>query len=205
MQATMVAVLAAMLGAAALLARRQERRWAVELKSTPHLTPRLAMRLPKGWTVEESEPGAVPLTVTAVQQAREGGGVVRFVEVVQFPTDVDDGATLLRAYLAGRPGVAGSEQPFSILGRPGALAPFVSYDLGLPEAHAPPVEATEWYAAAVLPTAGREDQGLGLVLRLGGAGAGGRSGRGMLRQVADGLAVRAGNPGGSGAGAGAGR
>src|SRR5687767_14219447 len=100
MQATMAGVLVATVGAAALLARVRERRWAVTLLATPHLTERLAMRMPRGWHVDQTLPGEEPLTVTATQGS-PGGEDLRMLKVVQLPVVAEvDAAGMLAEYLS---------------------------------------------------------------------------------------------------------
>lgn len=188
MQATMAGILIVLVGAAALLARVREQRWAVTLMPKPHLTPRLAIRVPQGWRVDESMTG--PLTVTASQTWRGQEGV-RVLEVVQISVVAGvDARGLLGEYLERRAGIAGAGKPFEVLGEPGVLAPFEAYvrDPMAPEI----VTGTrpEWYAAAVLPDKAGSGRGLGVILHLGGDAAGGPSGPRVLRQIADGLAVR---------------
>ena len=188
----MAGVLLATVGAAALLGRSRERRWAVELKSKPHLTPHLAMRLPEGWQVDQTDPDATPLIVTATQRDPDGDDV-RVVEVVQFSTAVPTTAPeLLATYLSVRPGVAGASRPVRFLGQPGVLVPFVWHYRQPGNPLSPTIEVPEWYAATVVPRAGQDGADLGVVVGLGqGAGAGGPAGARVVAQVASGLALRA--------------
>lgn len=184
----MIGVLLATMGAAALLARSRERRWAIALDPTPRAVGRVEVKLPRGWRVRETPPGAVPLRVVASQET--SGGSLRRLEVLQFPTDADNPAALLAAYLATQPGVGGAVTPFDVLGQPGVLAPFV-----FEERHPLAPQITlgaepQWLAAVVLPGMGSSGNDLGVVLRLAGPLAGGPSGKTVLRQVADGLALR---------------
>ena len=186
----MAGILTLTVGAAALVARVREQRWAVTLMPTPHLTPRLAMHLPRGWRVDESMAG--PLTVTASQSWRGEEGV-RVLEVVQIPVVAGvDARRLLGEYLDRRGGVAGEGKPVEVMGEPGVVVPFEAY---LRHPMAPEIVVgtrPEWYAAAVLPDKGGSGRGLGVILHLGGDAAGGPSGPRVLRQVADGLALRGG-------------
>lgn len=194
MQASMVGVLLATVGAAALLARVRERRWAVTLTTTPHLTDRLAMRLPRGWRVDQTLPDEAPLTVTATQGAAGEDGL-RVLEVVQFPVDADvEAEGVLAEYLATQPGIAGSPEPFGFLGRPGVVVPFVHQERHPLAPHITIGEWPEWYAATVLPSSAGGGQNLGVILHLGGRAAGGPSGPATLRQIADGLTPRAADP-----------
>ena len=185
----MAGVLVVTVAGAALVARSRERRWAVNLSGTPHLTERLAMRLPRGWRVDETMAGQEPVVVTATQQAA-GEGELRVLKVVQFTTVTDDPAALLAEYLANELGEPGAATPFSFLGRPGVRVPFLAQlrDPMVPQFVID--ERPEWYAATVLPAAGEGGRGLGVILHLGGDAAGGPSAPAVLRKVADGLAVR---------------
>src|SRR5688500_7141155 len=129
MQATMAGVLLASVGVAALLARVREQRWGVTLLPTPHLTPQLAMHLPRGWRVDESLPGEGPLTVTARQDWRGGEGV-RVLEVVQIPVVAGVDATRLmgeyretQAGVPGEGGGAGGGEGVRARGGAGGAAP----------------------------------------------------------------------------------
>ena len=188
MQATMIGLLLAALGAAALLGRSRERQWAVELNPTPHLADRLAMRLPRNWQIDQTPEGELPLVVTATQ-LRPGGEVARVVQVVQVPTDADTGDALLGAYLAKRQGLTTAVRPFQFLGRPGVVVEFTSIIADEPDELAAVVVRPECYAATVVR--GQSDSGkdIGVVVALL-QGPGGASGTRLVQQVAGGLVLR---------------
>lgn len=190
MQATMIGLLLAALGAAALLGRSRERQWAVELNPTPHLADRLAMRLPKDWQLEQTPEGGVPLVVTATQRGADGE-VARVVQVMQLPTDADTGDRMLGAYLSRRPGLTIAVHPFKFLGHSGVAVEFTSIVADGPDPGdmAAMVARPECYAATVLPGQDPSGRNLGVVVALL-QGPGGASGTRLVQQVAGGLTLR---------------
>jgi hypothetical protein len=165
---------------------------AVELNAKPHLTEHLAIRLPKGWNVDQ-EGDDLPVSVSAVARTREGPiedasvKELRLVGVYQTVAASRTAAVLLGSYLSDQQGELGTARPFSILGSDGVVARFEAYHADeAGRIHRIP----SWYAAAVVPGAGPGGADLGVVLTAQGLGTDGPAGRRLLRQVADGLSVR---------------
>ena len=91
MQATLAGVMLCTLGLAALLGRSRERAMAVEWAAKPHLTEYLAIKLPKGWAVDERGDG-LPLLVSATAPLKAGANEITEIKeargVVVYQTEV---------------------------------------------------------------------------------------------------------------------
>ncbi len=189
MQVVMAAVLLATIGLAALLARSRQQ--ATAFAGKPHLTDTLAIRLPKKWRVfqDPEEPGQLPTKVVATEMAMASNP--RTIVVYQTAVSSESSEEVLREYLSREPGDLGGAEPFDVLDHPGVIARFDSI-VAIPE---DPLGRAElipgWYAAAVVPNAGPGNSNLGVVVGVYGETAAGPPGRGLVRQVADGLSVRA--------------
>jgi hypothetical protein len=187
MQLMLFVVLLCTLGLAALIGRSREWAIAVELTAKPHLTPHLAMRLPKGWLVEQ-DADELPITVTA-QSANDQSNKSRRVVVYQTLSSAGGAEGLLRRYLNERRGEAGSFRSFDILGHAGVLARF---EMKVPEPNDPfdRIRVPSWYAAGVLPGAGPQGADLGVVIGVEGYTTAGPAGSRLIRQIAGALSVR---------------
>jgi hypothetical protein len=189
MQLTLLVALLCTLGLATLVARSRERAMAVELTAKPHLTPQLAMRLPKGWPVEQNG-DELPITVIAREPANPPSLKSRRIVVYQTLAPTGGAEQLLRRYLNKRGGESGSFQSFEILGQPGVLARF---EMRVPEPNDPYERqrlVPTWYAAAGLRGAGPKGADLGVVIGVEGYTTAGPAGSQLIRQIADALSVR---------------
>lgn len=185
----MLGVLLAAMGVAALMGRSRERRWAVELDPTPYPAGELTLRLPSGWHVDATPEDVLPRVVTSTDPSPDS--MRREVQVLQIPLPRHTTPTaLLDAYLSNRTGLMGDPQPFPFLGQPGVLVPFIAVRRSTSQPGAPQVAEPQWYAATVLPDAGRGQGDLGVLVALL-RGRQGPSGDRVLRQVAGGLERRA--------------
>lgn len=190
MQITMLVILLASLGLAALLGRSRERATAVELSAKPHLTDRLGIRYPKGWAPhQDRESDELPLTVTWTEDPKAGlldaRGVIVYQTDAPGPPD-----QLLGRFLVERGGELGRMRPFTILGHPGVI---VRFERALPLPDDPrgrSIALPAWYAAVVVPDAGPEGRPLGIVIGVEGFATAGPAGQRLLRQLADGLTIR---------------
>ena len=192
MQVTMSGVFLATLGLAALVARSRERAAAVELETKPHLTDRLAIRLPKGWPLSQD---SLELPIEVVARERVVGKPEKSRDLTIYQTDTPPGsaAALLQQYIGSTPGVLGEPDAFMLLGEPGVIA---SFDRTDPDefGYAPSRYLPGWYAAGVLAGKGPKGGDLGVVIRVEGITTAGPAGRRLVRQVADGLALRGNTP-----------
>jgi hypothetical protein len=189
MQVTMSFVFLATLGLAALVARSRERAAAVDLEAKPHLTDPLAIRLPKGWQLTQDQD---ELPVEVVSRERVVGKPEKAREIKIYQTDKPPGSpeALLKHYIGATPGVLGELDTFILLGEPGVIASFDHVDLESDFGYGPTRYLPGWYAAGILPGKGPKGGDLGVVIYVEGVPVAGPAGRRLVRQIADGLALR---------------
>jgi hypothetical protein len=188
MQIAMFIVLLSTLGLAALVGRNRDKAIAVELTAKPHLTPRLAIRLPKGWFVEQ-EGDELPIKVTARESVdpplKEARGVVVYQTVSTPPGTAEE---LLSTYLNNLSGEAVSVRPYNIFGHLGVL---VRFELAVPNDRLDRITLVPaWYAAGLVPGAGPNGADLGVIIGVQGYRTAGPAGSRLIRQIGDGLRLR---------------
>ena len=185
MQVTMFVVFLATLALAALLAQSRARAVAVELTDKPFLSGPLAMRYPKGWDVRQ-ESDEAPVRVIERKRRADSDPRTIVLHQVAVPPSMTAEQLFERQFREEwRDGV--NLQDFPVLGQRGVAARFDQYEqVSEFEIHVMP----RWCAATVVPNAGPDGQGLGVVLEVRGPGVTGPAGLRLLRRVADGLSLR---------------
>lgn len=189
LQATLLVVLLGTLGLAALVGQSRDRDTGVQLTDKPHLTPRLTMRLPKGWQIDQNS-DVLPLVVTAKEKLRPDEVEARGLFILQTAMPPGSADDLLRQYVENVPGSAGPPSAFRILDRPGVIVRFDRAEEVSDGQFRYMRLVPGWFAAGIVAGAGPNGSDLGVVLGVHGQRAAGPAGSRLLRQLADGLGLR---------------
>jgi hypothetical protein len=134
----------------------------------------------------------MPVTVTAIEQLpakQESSRDPRDAVIYELVTSSADPADLLRLTLSDNRGRAGTLSRFEILGHAGYIMRYDAYKPVPNDPFGRYLVVPGWFAAAVVPGAGPEGKNLGVVIGVEGYDTAGPAGRGLIRQLADGLSL----------------
>jgi hypothetical protein len=191
LQGTLVLVLGATLGLAAMLGQSRDRAMAIELSSKPHWAGKLAIRLPKGWALLQ-DTDEIPITVVAKESKGATPGELRSIEIHQSSSSSATPQEILSRHLSRLEGELGRVRSFNLLGQPAFLARFSVYEPIPMDPFGRAVEVPAWFAGGVVPGAGLRGQDLAVVIGVRGQGMAGPAGMRVIDQLAKAMTLRPG-------------